>query len=137
MTSHLFVVNERGVVGEYHNTVSRVCIVGNCWQWVNFTMGTNVQNQHFSESRQKVCLYIHEVVLRRGLQSLGGKLERFVTKTRVRQTITPSHWHLSCHGGDSNPASGERQLAFSGNASDPTRAGPLSYLLPPHAPKAT
>ena len=38
------------------------------------------QNQHFAELRQKVCLYIHVVVLQRGLPSLDGKLERFVTK---------------------------------------------------------
>ena len=31
--------------------ISRVCIVGNCWQWANFTMGINEQNQHFSELR--------------------------------------------------------------------------------------
>ena len=35
--------------------ISRVCIVGNCWQWANFTMGPNEQNQHFAELRQKVC----------------------------------------------------------------------------------
>ena len=28
-----------------------------------FTMGPNGQNQHFGELRQKVCLYIHSVVL--------------------------------------------------------------------------
>ena len=59
-------------------------------------MGPYEQNQHFVELRRKVCLYIHVVVLQRGLPSLDGKLERFVTKkngksscqTRVRQTIT-------------------------------------------------
>ena len=77
-------------------TISRVCIVGNCWQWANFTKGPNEQNQHFAELRQKlhVRLYIHEVVLLRFLPSLDIKLECFVTKngksgcqTRVRQTI--------------------------------------------------
>ena len=66
-----------------------------CWQWAHFTMGLNEQNQHFPELRQKVCLYIHVVVLLKFLPSLDGKLERFVTKkngksgcqTRVRQTI--------------------------------------------------
>ena len=43
-------------------------------------MGLNEQNQHFAELRQKVCLYIHVLVLQRGLPSLDGKLERFVEK---------------------------------------------------------
>ena len=43
-------------------------------------MGHNKQNQHFAELRQKVCLYIHVLVLQRGLPSLEGKLERFVPK---------------------------------------------------------
>ena len=51
-----------------------------CCQWTHFTMGPNEQNQHFAEFRQKVCSYIHGVVLQRGLPSLDGKLERFVTK---------------------------------------------------------
>ena len=34
-------------------TISRVCIVGNCWQWTNFTKGPNEQKQHFAELRQK------------------------------------------------------------------------------------
>ena len=65
-----------------------------CRQCAHFTTGTNEQNQHFAVLRQKVCLYIHEVVLQRGLPSLDCKLERFVTKSgksdcqiRVRQTI--------------------------------------------------
>ena len=33
-------------------------------------MGPNEQKQHFSELRQKVCLYKHLVVLQRGLPSL-------------------------------------------------------------------
>ena len=43
-------------------------------------MGTNEQNQHFAESRQKVCFYTLTVVLQRGLPSLDVKLKRFVTK---------------------------------------------------------
>ena len=47
------------------------------------------------ELRQRVCLYIHVVVLQRGLSSLDGKLDHFDTKqmekvvcqTQVRQTI--------------------------------------------------
>ena len=56
-------------------------------------MGHNEQNQYFAELRQKVCLYIHLVVLLTFLPSLDGKHKRFVTKngkrlpTRVRQTI--------------------------------------------------
>ena len=60
----------------------------------HFTIRTNEQNQHFAELRQKVCLYIHVVVLLTCLPSLDGKLERFVKKngksgcqTRVRHTI--------------------------------------------------
>ena len=58
-------------------------------------MGPNEQNQHFTELRQKVWLYIHVVVLQSNLLGLDGKLQRLVTKkigksgcqTRVRQTI--------------------------------------------------
>ena len=35
--------------------ISRVCIVGNCWQWANFTMGPTGQYHDFAELRQKVC----------------------------------------------------------------------------------
>ena len=56
-----------------------------CWQWAHFTMGPNEQNQHFSELRQKVCLYIHVVVLLRCLPSLDGKLEHFITKKWKKQ----------------------------------------------------
>ena len=52
------------------------------WQWANFTMGPNGQNQHFGELRQKVCLYIHAVVLLMGLPSLEAKNELFVGKMR-------------------------------------------------------
>ena len=45
----------------------------------------NEQNQHFAELRQKVCLYTHVVVLQRGLPSLDGKLEHFVTKKYKKQ----------------------------------------------------
>ena len=60
--------------------ISRVCVVGNCWQWENFTMGPNEQNQHCAELRQKVCKYKHLVLLLRCLPSLDSKPERFVTK---------------------------------------------------------
>ena len=43
-------------------------------------MGPNEQNRHFAELRQKVCLYIHILVLQRGLPSSDDKFERFVTK---------------------------------------------------------
>ena len=46
----------------------------------NFTMGPNGQNQHFAELREKVCSSIHDVVLQRGLPSLHGKLEQFLTR---------------------------------------------------------
>ena len=51
-----------------------------CRQCARFTKVTNEQNQHYAELRQKVCLYIHVVVLQRGLPSLDGKLERFAKK---------------------------------------------------------
>ena len=63
---------------------SRVCTVVNCLQWANFTMGPNEQNQHFAELRQKVYLYIHAVVLQRGLPSLEVKNKLFVGKKRKK-----------------------------------------------------
>ena len=51
-----------------------------CWQWTHFTMGPNEQNQHIAELRQKICLYIHLVVLLTCLPSSDGKLKCFVTK---------------------------------------------------------
>ena len=39
-------------------------------------MGPNEQNPHFAELRQRLCLYIHAVVLQRGLPSMDGKLKR-------------------------------------------------------------
>ena len=47
-------------------------------------MGPNGQNQHFAESRQKLCLYIHAVVLLRGLPSLECKNKLFVGKKREK-----------------------------------------------------
>ena len=46
--------------------------------------------------------------------------------------LTPSHWQLShIPGRDSNPGSGEEQLALSGGALDQTaiRAGPTLELM--------
>ena len=70
-------------------------------------MEPNEQNQHFVKLKQKVCLYIHVVVLLTCLPSLDGKLERFVTKEwkkrlpnssqtdyRPAQTIQV---HVTCH----------------------------------------
>ena len=61
-------------------TILRVCTVGNYWKWANFTIGANEQSQHFAELRQKVCLYIHAVVVLRGLPSLEGKNDLFCGK---------------------------------------------------------
>ena len=58
-------------------------------------MGTNEQNQHFAELRQKVCLYIHIVVLLRGLPSLDGILEHFVTKKCKKQLPNSSQTDYS------------------------------------------
>ena len=43
-------------------------------------MSPDEQNQHFAELAQKICLDIHKIVFLTCLPSLGGKLERFVTK---------------------------------------------------------
>ena len=75
-------------------------------------MGPNEQNQHFAELRQNVCLYIHVLVRQRGLLSLGGKLEQFVTKkckkrlpnssqTDYRQHLPFGHMFLTA---DMSPA---------------------------------
>ena len=42
-------------------------------------MGPNEQNQHFAELRQKVCLYIHAVVLLR-FAKFGRQKQAFVGK---------------------------------------------------------
>ena len=70
-----------------NSTNTRDC---HCWQWAKFTMGPNEQNQHFAELRQKVCLYIHTLVLLRGLPSLEGKNELFVRKTRKKRSAQSS-----------------------------------------------
>ena len=82
-------------------TISRVCTVGNYWQWFNFIMGPIGQNQHFARLRQKVSLCIHAVVLLIGLPSLEGKNELYggekegkaVSQTQVRQTIISNQQH--------------------------------------------
>ena len=57
-------------------------------QWPNFTMGPNEQNQHFAALRQKVCVYIHVVVLLRCMPSLDvTKNGKSGCQTKVRQTI--------------------------------------------------
>ena len=56
----------------------------------HFTMGPNEQNQHFAELRQTVCLYIHAVVLLRGVPSLEGKNELFVGKKSKKRLSQPS-----------------------------------------------
>ena len=66
-------------------TISRVCLLRTIQTrkiilLAMDTMGANEQNQYFAELRQKICLYIHVVVLLACLPRLDGKLERFVTK---------------------------------------------------------
>ena len=53
-------------------------------------MTPNEQNQHFAELRRKVCLYIHAVVLLRGLPSLNGKNILFVGKEEKAVSQTKS-----------------------------------------------
>ena len=70
-----------------------------CWQCAHFTIGINEQNQHFAELRQKVCLYIHVVVLLTRLPSLNVKLECFVTKKWEKRLPNSSQadyrpWHI-------------------------------------------
>ena len=49
-----------------------------------------INNKHFAELRQEVCLYIHAVVPLRGLTSLNSKNELFVGKKKKRQLAQPS-----------------------------------------------
>ena len=77
-------------------TISRVCTVVNCWQWPHFIIGPNEQNQYFAELRQKICLFIHAVVLQRGFPSLEGKNEFFVGKKRKKRLPTPVRQTTVC-----------------------------------------
>ena len=67
-----------------------------CRQCAHITTGTNEQYQHFAELRQNVCLYIHVEVFQRGLPSLDGKLERFVTKKWKKRLPNSSQTDYSC-----------------------------------------
>ena len=58
--------------------------------------------------RQKVCSSIHDLVLQRGLRSLDGKLERFVTK-KMKKVIAKleydrlysnGYFRKTCNGND-------------------------------------
>ena len=60
-------------------------------------MGPNEQNQHFAELRHKVCLYIHAVVLLRGLPSLNGKNELFVGKRWKSCYKSDRLWYYNCY----------------------------------------
>ena len=51
-----------------------------CWQSAYFTMGPNEQNKHFAELRQKVCLYIHIVVLLKMFAKFGLQTRTFCHK---------------------------------------------------------
>ena len=68
-----------------------------CRQCAHITTGTNEQYyQHFAQLRQNVCLYIHVEVFQRGLPSLDGKLERFVTKKLKKRLPNSSQTDYSC-----------------------------------------
>ena len=67
-------------------TISRVSTVANCWQWANFTMGPNGQ-YHFGELRQKVCLYIHAVVLLKRSAKFGRQKQTFCAKKRGKKLL--------------------------------------------------
>ena len=66
-------------------------------------MEPNEQNQHFAELRQKVCLYMHALVLQRGLQSLDGKLELFVTKKWKKRLPNSSQTDYNGSGSEGPP----------------------------------
>ena len=85
-----------------------------CWQWTHFTMGPNEQNLHFAELRQKICLYIHVVVLLTCLPSLDGKLERFVTKKWQKWLPNSSQTDYSDHSTIQAPVVFNRSLLFFG-----------------------
>ena len=53
------------------------------------------KNQHFTELRQKVRLYIHAVVLLRGLPSLEGKNKLFVGKKTEKRLAQPNQTDYS------------------------------------------
>ena len=63
-------------------TISCVCTLVNSRQWANFTMGPNEQNQQTKFETKS--MFIHAVVLQRGLPSLEGKNELFVGKKRKK-----------------------------------------------------
>ena len=53
---------------------------------VKSSIGRNEQNRYFAEMTQKVCLYIHTVVLQKGLASLDRKIwEHF-------ELLSPEKW---------------------------------------------
>ena len=81
-------------------------------KWAYFTMGPNGQNQHFAELRHNVCLYIHAVVLLRGLQSLEGKNKRFVGIKRKKLLAKSSQTDYNIHETD-RPCMCRKILAFS------------------------
>ena len=66
-------------------------------------MGPNDQNQYIAELRQKVCLYIHVVVLQRGLRSLDVKLERFVPTKWKRGLPNSSQTDYKSNGQNGKP----------------------------------
>ena len=63
-------------------TILCVCTLVNSRQWANFTMGPNEQNQQTKFETKS--MFIHAVVLQRGLPSLEGKNELFVGKKRKK-----------------------------------------------------
>ena len=57
-------------------------------------MGPNEPNQHFAELRQKVCIYIHVVVLLQGLDGInklfvGKKRKKLLAKSSQTDYILP------------------------------------------------
>ena len=54
----------------------------------NYLLPTGISHLHFTELRQKVRLYIHDLVLLRGLPSSEGKHELFVKN--IRKTVSPT-----------------------------------------------
>ena len=69
-------------------TISRVCTVGNCWQWANSTMGPNGQNHYFAELRQK-GMFMHT----------RGSVYNLCYYSSLRRDVLGFNWTAGCiHG---------------------------------------
>ena len=72
-------------------TISRVCTVVNSWQILPWDLMSKNNRQKFETK----SMFIHAVVLQRGLPSLEGKNELFVGKKRKKQLANSSQTDYS------------------------------------------